>query len=81
MEHRPFKNEMNVLCKIICGDRDFLADTERSTAMSILLPNCMGVDIIENAEHFFVYINHEAVSISIKSFLNSGHLEPSSHDI
>ncbi|MEI2696206.1 MAG: alpha/beta hydrolase [Saprospiraceae bacterium] len=70
IEHSPAKDEMKVLSKIICGDKDFLADPKRSYKMSALLPNSYGVDIIKNAEHFFVYINHEEVAFSINRFLN-----------
>lgn len=70
IEHSPVKDEMKVSSKIICGDRDFLADLNRSNKMLELLPNNYGIDIIKNAEHFFVYINHEEVAFSIKRFFN-----------
>ena len=71
MEHLPNKDEMAVKSKIICGDNDFLASPISSSKMFQLLPNCHSIDIITNAEHFFVYINHQDVIISINNFLNS----------
>ncbi len=70
IDHSPAKDEMRVLSKIICGDKDFLAGPKSSHKMAALLPNSYGVDIIKNAEHFFVYINHEEVAFSIKRFFN-----------
>ena len=69
-DHIPIKSEMKVACKIICGERDFLANPERSAKMFQLLPNCYGIDTIYHAEHFFVYINHKDVALSIDNFFN-----------
>lgn len=71
IEHTPLKNEMSVVCQIICGDKDFLASPSSSEKMFKLLLNCKRLDILLDSEHFFVYTNYKDVANCIDTFFST----------
>ena len=67
IDHKVKNKELKIPTLIVCGAKDFLALPNKSAEVASLIPNSK-MEIIHDAEHFFVYTHHHEVQKIIEKF-------------